>query len=107
MRQIEDRWRIDHKDPPNSSEVYKNIMESFVYNDSQKQDISNYQTYVIKKYLNNKCLKVCMSNSNYANCLSNCYSKLIKSDELFNGCVDEFSQTMENYRLGGKDYFQN
>jgi len=109
MRQIEDRWRINYRDPPNPSEEYSKLINSFKYNESQRYDISKYRTHVFRKYLNNRCTNICLNikNLNYQTCVSNCYSKFIKSDNLMESCVNIFEDTYKNYKLAGKEYFQS
>ena len=92
MRQIEDRWRPNIRDPPNVSEMYLNLINGFTMNASQQSDVSAYSQRVLRGYINAKCSNVCLNvdKLDFKTCLSNCNAKLLQSDKLLTQGVEDF-----------------
>jgi hypothetical protein len=106
MRQIEDRWRINLRDPPNVSEMYLNLINQFTMNPAQKSDVSAYTQRVLRNYINGKCSSACltMDKLDYKSCIENCNAKLLQSDKLMAEGVEEFNQRSAKF---GKNLFLN
>ena len=107
MRQIEDRWRINIRDPPNPTETIMKIINDFKYSSSQLQDVHNYKNYKFRNYIANKCSQICLSKTNFQDCLSNCAENLAFSNKRFENSLDKFEETYSAYELAGKDYFKS
>lgn len=107
MRQIEDRWRINIRDPPNPSETIMNIINNFSYSSSQVQDVHNYKNFKFRNYIANKCSKICLDKSNFNDCLNNCAYNLEMSKKSFENSLDRFEEKYSAYELAGKDYFKS
>lgn len=105
MRQIEDRWRVNIRDPPNNSEMYLNLLNNFTINQSQSRDIKSYAQHMLKSYVSNKCSDACLKvpNVDYKNCIQNCSQKLIDSRNIFLEQVNEFEDKFT--KLGDKVFF--
>lgn len=109
MRQIEDRWRINYRDPPNYNEEFIKMISNFNFNNSQVDDISNYRNLMFKKYLNKKCSSVCFNiqKLTFQQCFSNCVAKFMSSENMFEDEMDRFEDKMSSFEASGKDYFKN
>ena len=105
MRQIEDRWRINISDPPNTSEMYLNLINNFKMNSSQQRDVRGYSNYVLRNYITNKCSNRCLSidNINYKSCIENCSTKLLQSNKILDEQLEEFQDKAR--KLGDKVFF--
>ena len=106
MRQIEDRWRINLRDPPNVSEMYLNLLKSFTINPAQQADISAHTKRVLRNYINGKCSSACLTidNVDFKSCIENCNAKLLQSNKLMAEGVQEFKERSAKL---GKDLFLN
>jgi hypothetical protein len=102
MRQIEDRWRINLRDPPNVSEMYLNLINQFTMNQAQKSDVGAFSQRVLRNYITGKCSSAClkMDKIDYKSCIENCNAKLLQSDKLMTEGIEDFTQ--RSAKLGNK-----
>jgi len=107
MRQIEDRWKINIRDPPNTNETIMKIIEDFKFTSPQIKDVHNYRNSKFKNYILNKCSQVCFKKDNFNECWKNCAKNLEYSNKSFDRSLDLFEQKYSAYEIAGKDYFKN
>jgi hypothetical protein len=106
MRQIEDRWRPNLRDLPNEYEMYSNMINKYVYNKSQVEDIRSYSRHTLKKFIAGKCLNICLRSKNidYKSCVENCSLKLLQSDSIMISEKEKFDQRTQEI---GNNVFLN
>lgn len=109
MRQIEDRWRINPRDPPIVAETYLNIIKSYKLTDNNHKDINRYAQRQFSQFINQKCTKICfgIKNANFNNCLDNCSSKLLAASKEYESVQEDFNKVYETYEKSGSNYFQS
>ncbi len=107
MRQIEDRWRILKRDPPNEAQVISNIINNFNFTSYQNQDINNYKNGLFNAYRLDKCSLVCLSKSNYRECLDVCNTNLIESKRTLDTSLSTFYDKVKEMEKAGLEYFKN
>jgi hypothetical protein len=97
MRQIEDRWRVNVRDIPNSYEMYNNLLKKYIYNESQINDIRSYSIRSLRNFVNGKCNTYCLKSSNvaYKSCVENCSLKLLESDKILQSEFSKFESRAE------------
>lgn len=85
MRQIEDSWRINPRNPPNHFEVLANIHSKNVLNSEDHLELINYRKNLFKDLINKKCSSVCLNSKdlNFKNCFDNCEAKFQNADRIF------------------------
>jgi hypothetical protein len=94
MRQIEDSWKINPKNPPNQFEVLQNIHEKNVLSSEDHQELNNYRKNLIKNLINKKCSSICLTskNLNFKECFDNCEAKLQYADNVFDSSKKEYAK---------------
>ncbi len=105
MRQIEDRWRINVRELPNNLELYSNMINNYQFNDGQLKDIRNYASIMFRRNLTMRCSDICLQNTEYTSCLSNCYKKHISSKTLMSNTINQFQKSFKEYEDNGRNYF--
>jgi hypothetical protein len=107
MRQIEDRWRINIRDPPNPNETLLKIINDFKYTSTQIKDVHNYRDSKFQNYILNKCSQICFKRNSFNDCMTNCAENLTLSNKRFENSLDEFEEKYSAYEISGKDYFKS
>ena len=93
MRQIEDSWQINTRNPHNEAEVIKNLHEKSVQSEEDKIELIDYRKNLIKNLINKKCSSVCFNakDVNFKNCFDNCETKLQNADQMFTLSKNEYA----------------
>ena len=93
MRQIEDSWKTNIRNPQNEFEVLKNIHEKSVLTEEDKNELKGYRVNLIKVLLNKKCSSVCLNSKDttFKNCFDNCELKLQNADKMFAQSKNEYA----------------
>jgi hypothetical protein len=94
MRQIEDSWKINAKNPSNEMEIIKNLHEKSELNDKDTKELKGYRINLIKNLINTKCSSICLNakNTNFKNCFDNCEAKFQNADQIFFQSKNEFNE---------------
>lgn len=97
MRQIEDSWRINPRNPPNQFEVLGNIHSKNFLSGEDQQELNNYRKSLVKDLINKKCSSVCINSKdlNFKNCFDNCEAKFQNADQLFESSKKDYA----NFKL--------
>lgn len=94
MRQIEDSWQVNVRNPYNEVEVIKNIHQKSILTDEDKMELKGYRNNLVKNLINKKCSTVCLNakDTNFKNCFDNCEMKFQNADQLFERSKFEYSE---------------
>lgn len=107
MRQIEDKWKIDPRDPPNIVENYKNIVGSASLSVNNEADVLNFRNHYLKNTVFKTCTKTCLTKEkDYKTCFDVCSYKFTASVDLFNDTANHFFEKFDACQITGKNYFQ-
>jgi len=93
MRQIEDSWKINPKNPPNQFEVLENIHSKNNLSANDHQELKNYRKTLLKELINKKCSSDCLNskNLNFKNCFDNCEAKIQNADNVLESSKKEYA----------------
>ncbi len=94
MRQIEDSWKINVRNPPNEVEVIKNLHEKSVLDQDDKIELKAYRIDLIRNLVNQKCSSKCLNakDTNFKNCFDNCEAKFQNADNMFSQSKTEYTE---------------
>ena len=94
MRQIEDSWQTNIRNPQNEFEVLKNIHEKSVLTEEDKIELKGYRNNAVKELVNKKCSSVCLNakDANFKNCFDNCELKIQNADQMFAQSKIEYAE---------------
>ena len=106
MRQIEDSWKINPRNPPNQFEVLENIHSKTVLSSEDHHELNNYKSNLFKKLINKNCSSICIGSKEiqFKNCFDNCEAKLVLVGELFNNSKKEYLEYKTTQSFAGKQY---
>ena len=92
MRQIEDSWQVNSRNPPNEEEVIKNLKEKSILTEEDKKELIGYRNNLVKDLINKKCSSVCLNakDTNFKNCFDNCETKYQNADQIFSKSKTEY-----------------
>jgi len=92
MRQIEDSWQVNSRNPPNEEEVIKNLKEKSILTEEDKKELIGYRNNLVKDLINKKCSSVCLNakDTNFKNCFDNCETKYQNADQIFSQSKTEY-----------------
>jgi hypothetical protein len=109
MRQIEEQWRIDARNPPNLTETLNSILHNYKYNQHEENEINNYSKTLFKNWINTKCSSVCLriKNTNYNDCLDSCLAKVLSSSSIYDKVENNFNSIYSVHQKVGTNYFQS
>ena len=98
MRQIEDSWQVNLRNPRNDFETMKTIHQKSVLNEEDRFELNSYRKDLIKNLINNKCSSICLNAKeiNFKNCFDNCEFKIQNADELFSRSKNEYAEFKRN-----------
>lgn len=98
MRQIEDSWQVNVRNPQNEFETLKNIHERSVLTAEDKIELNGYRNNLVRDLINKKCSSVCLNSkdTNFKNCFDNCETKLQNADQIFAYAKNEYSDFKKN-----------